>query len=173
MAAVQLAECTHWHRPGLAPNQFWARTGQLRPAVMPSVVRLHHHPLLISHCGRYYGCRVGPVNPRPTTRLTRGARACHAWSLLRGNHIDFFRHTIEEPCNIITQHATSYNVVMIRQAQGSREVTPSNDKEASLDATIHGVEEGVKGGKNRHDHDGGDDSDHNGGDDSEAGRSGA
>jgi hypothetical protein len=38
---------------------------------------------------------------------------------------------------------------MLRLAQGSREVTPSNDKEAPSDVAAHCTQEGIKGGNKR------------------------
>jgi hypothetical protein len=67
----------------------------------------------------------------------------------QGGHNDFFRRMFEEPRGIATQHTTSYEVVILHPAQGSREATPSNDKEAPSDVSAHCAQEGVKGGNKR------------------------
>jgi hypothetical protein len=51
----------------------------------------------------------------------------------------------EEPHGITTQCTTSYEAAMLRPTQGSREVTPSNDKEASSNVTAHYAQEAIKG----------------------------
>jgi hypothetical protein len=51
--------------------------------------------------------------------------------------------------SIATQHATSYEAVVLCHAQGSREVTLSSGEGALSDVTIHRGREGVKGGKKR------------------------
>jgi hypothetical protein len=56
----------------------------------------------------------------------------------------------EEPCGITTQRTTSCEVAMLRPKLGSREVTPSSDKEASSDVAAHCAQEGIKGSKKRH-----------------------
>jgi hypothetical protein len=56
----------------------------------------------------------------------------------------------EEPRNIATQHATSYEGVMLCQTQGRREVTPSSGEGAPSDIAIHCSRESIKGGKKRH-----------------------
>jgi hypothetical protein len=73
----------------------------------------------------------------------------HAWSPHQGRHSDFFRNTFEEPCGIATQHATSYEVVMLRPTQGSKEATPSSDNEAPSTAVAHEAKDDVKGDKKR------------------------
>jgi hypothetical protein len=67
----------------------------------------------------------------------------------QGGHNNFFRRMFEEPCDIATQHTTSYEVVILCPAQGSREATPNNDKEAPSDVAAHCAQEGVKGGNKR------------------------
>jgi hypothetical protein len=47
-------------------------------------------------------------------------------------------------------YATSNEVAELRPAQGSREVTPSSNKEMSFDVAFHSAKEGTKGGKKRH-----------------------
>jgi hypothetical protein len=48
-----------------------------------------------------------------------------------------------------TQRTTSYKAVMLHLAQGSREMTPSSDRETPSDITAHGTQEGAKGGRKR------------------------
>jgi hypothetical protein len=55
----------------------------------------------------------------------------------------------EEPRDITIHCTTSYEVVMICPTQGSREVTPSSDKEASSDVATHCAQEGIKGSHKR------------------------
>jgi hypothetical protein len=55
----------------------------------------------------------------------------------------------EEPCGIATQRTTSYEVVMLCPAQGSREATLSSDREASFNITARCAQEGIKGGNKR------------------------
>jgi hypothetical protein len=55
----------------------------------------------------------------------------------------------EKPHGITTQRTTSYESVMLHPAQGSREVTPSSDKETLSDITTHSIQEGIKGAKKR------------------------
>jgi hypothetical protein len=43
----------------------------------------------------------------------------------------------EEPHNITTELTTSYEVAMLRPAQGSREATLSNGREMPPDVAIH------------------------------------
>jgi hypothetical protein len=50
---------------------------------------------------------------------------------------DIFRYATEELCNIATQYATINEVDELRHAPGSREATPSSDKEASFHVAIH------------------------------------
>jgi hypothetical protein len=47
-------------------------------------------------------------------------------SPFEGEHGDFFKNTFEESRGMATQHATSYKAIMLRLAQGRREVTPSS-----------------------------------------------
>jgi hypothetical protein len=69
-----------------------------------------------------------------------------ARSPLLGEHSDFCRNTFKAPHSIFTQHTTSYDVVMVLPAQGSKEATPSSSEGASSDVTIH---IGREGGKRR------------------------
>jgi precorrin-6B methylase 1 len=54
-----------------------------------------------------------------------------------------------EPCDITTQHTTSYEVVMLHPTQGTKEVIPSSDRETPSDIAAHSTQEGVKGSKKR------------------------
>jgi hypothetical protein len=53
------------------------------------------------------------------------------------------------PRSVTTQHATSYEAVMLCLAQGSREATTGNYEGAPFHITIHSGREGIKGGKMR------------------------
>jgi hypothetical protein len=73
----------------------------------------------------------------------------YAQSPLQDEHGDFFRNIFGEPHGVTTPHATNYEAVMLRPAQGSREVTLSSCKEAPPNVAIHYAKEGIKGGKKR------------------------
>jgi hypothetical protein len=80
-----------------------------------------------------------------------GAQPEHnARSLHQGEHNDFFRNTFEAPHDIATQHTTSYEAVVPRPTQRSREVTSSSSEGETSDMATHSGREGVKGGKKRH-----------------------
>jgi hypothetical protein len=49
----------------------------------------------------------------------------------------------------VTQHLVNYEAIMHHPALVSREVTPSNDKEAPSDDAAHCVEDGIRGGNKR------------------------
>jgi hypothetical protein len=66
IAAMQLAECAHWHRFDSTPSLVQAGTGQLRPITMPAATRLAPSPQLISHPRPRYGGRNGAMSPRLT-----------------------------------------------------------------------------------------------------------
>jgi hypothetical protein len=55
----------------------------------------------------------------------------------------------EESCSIATLRTTSNEAVMLRTTLGSREVTPSSDREAPSDVATHYAQEGVKGRNQR------------------------
>jgi hypothetical protein len=67
----------------------------------------------------------------------------------QGRHNKFFRSTFEEPHSIFTKHTTSYDAAMLHPTQGSREVTPSSDKEAPSNITAHYAQEGIRVGNKR------------------------
>jgi hypothetical protein len=58
-------------------------------------------------------------------------------SLRQGEHNDFFKSTFEESRGIATKRTASYEVIMLRPTHGSKEVTPSSNKEAPSDITAH------------------------------------
>jgi hypothetical protein len=74
----------------------------------------------------------------------------HVQSPRYGEHGDSFRGTFEEPCDVATQCTMSYEAIMLCPAQGSREATPSSDKETPSVVVTHCTQEGVKGGGKRH-----------------------
>jgi hypothetical protein len=53
----------------------------------------------------------------------------------------------EEPHGITTQNTTSYEVVILCPAQGSREVTLSYDRETLSDINAHGTQRVPKAAK--------------------------
>jgi hypothetical protein len=73
----------------------------------------------------------------------------NAWSPLQGEHSNFCRNTSKALRSVTTQHATSYEVVMLHLAQGNREATSSSGERASSNIAIHSSREGVKGGRKR------------------------
>jgi hypothetical protein len=74
---------------------------------------------------------------------------CHAQGPRQGGCGDSFKSTFKEPCDITTQRSTNYEAIMLSPMQGSREATPSNNKEAPSDIATHYAEEGVKGDSKR------------------------
>jgi hypothetical protein len=85
---------------------------------------------------------AGPAHRAPGSLLgSLGRRGCAAKALCTGPHKDkdiyFFRNMFEEPHNITTELTTSYEVAMLRPAQGSREATLSNGREMPPDVAIH------------------------------------
>jgi hypothetical protein len=91
--------------------------------------------------------------PSPPTNLSSWAPLwCQGRRVepqVHGEHSDFCRNTFEAPHNIATQHATSYEPIVLHPAQESREVTPSSGEGASSDVTIDSGREGIKGSKKR------------------------
>jgi hypothetical protein len=59
------------------------------------------------------------------------------YSPWQGEYNDFFSTTFEELRGIATHRTTSCEVAMFHPALGSREATPSSDKEASSDVAAH------------------------------------
>jgi hypothetical protein len=73
----------------------------------------------------------------------------NAWSPLHGEDSDFCKNTFGALRSITTQHATSYETVVLCQAQVSGEVTLSSGEGAPSNVSIHSGREGDKGGKKR------------------------
>jgi hypothetical protein len=63
----------HRLRSDSTPSLFWARTGQSKPIVTPSMIRLAPSPLLISHPRSRHGSRIGTASPKLAAKLTREA----------------------------------------------------------------------------------------------------
>jgi hypothetical protein len=120
---------------------------------MPSAARLtQSHPTNISSRAPLW--RQGRCAETQCCHQVRqdsaGAQPeCSAGSPLSSECNHFFRNTFEEPRGIAAQHATSYEAVQLRPAQGSRLATPSSYKEAPSNVAIHSGREGVKGRKKR------------------------
>jgi hypothetical protein len=72
------------------------------------------------------------------------------WNPRQGEHSFIFRYTAEELCSVTTEYDTSNEAAKLCPTLGSREATPSSDKEAPSDIVTHNTKEGAKGRKKRH-----------------------
>jgi hypothetical protein len=79
-----------------------------------------------------------------------GAQLKHnTWSPHQGEHSDFFMNTFEATRGTASLHTTSYEVVVPRPTQSSREEIPSRGEGAPSDIATQSGREGIKGGKKR------------------------
>jgi hypothetical protein len=72
------------------------------------------------------------------------------WNPRQGEHSFIFRYTAEELCSVATEYDTSNEAAKLCPTLGSREATPSSDKEAPSDVVTHNTKKGAKGRKKRH-----------------------
>jgi hypothetical protein len=153
IATTQQVECSRSLRSDSTSSPFQAGTGRPKPIAMPSTIRSALSPSIVfssqappwwqDHCGE----------PQARCQACRGGEGAllerHRQSSWHEGSGDSFRSMFEELRDITTQRATSYEVIMLCPAQGSREVTPSSDKEELSDVVAQCTQEGVKGGGKR------------------------
>jgi hypothetical protein len=72
------------------------------------------------------------------------------WDPHQGKHSDTFRYTTKELCSTTAQYATSSKPTKFQFPPGSREVTPSSDREAPSDVAVQSTREGADDSKRRH-----------------------
>jgi hypothetical protein len=148
---AQLAECSCWLRSDSTASPFSARAGRPKPIMTPSTIRLASSPPtdFSSQAPPWWQDRHD--KPQPHRQARQGGKGapleCRAQSPRQGD--DSFRSMFKEPHDIATQHATSFESIMLRPTRGSREASPSSDKEAPSNLAVQYTQAGVKGGGKR------------------------
>jgi hypothetical protein len=143
ITATQLVECARWHWSKSTPSLVQARTIRSRPVVAPSMIRLATSPPIdfSSQAPQWRQRHRDELEAR--NQANQGSvgkwHKHHTQSPRQGGHRNYFRNAFEEMCDIATQCTASYKAIMLRPAQGSREVSPSSDREMPSNITAHGT----------------------------------
>jgi hypothetical protein len=139
IATAQLVECARWHWSNSTPSLVQARTILSRPVVAPSMIRLATSPPtdFSSQAPQWrQGQRDEPEARNQANQGSVGKWHKHrTQSLRQGGHRNSLRNVFEETCDIATQCTASYKAIMLCPAQGSREVSPSSDREMPSNIT--------------------------------------